>query len=337
MFLNWFFSNINTDSTNRPTTVKETLRVENERRIMRSEPRPAGFLSRLSTIGPGIVVVGSVMGAGELINTPVQAAKFGFALLWAVLLACMIKIFLQLEIARHCLVHNRTTIEALNECPGPKIRGTSWVVLLYLFGYFGTMLTVLGIIGALGGLMNAVLPITSSPQHSAEIWGALIVALAAALLSSGVYRHLEIAVALMVGVFSISALAGLLMLQGTGMRISADELATGLTFSLGKEPRAAGFAVISLIGALGVTSNELFMYPYWILEKGYAHGLGDPASPGWVARAQQQIRILRLDAILSTALATVVTAAFFMLGAAVLHRQATVPKGLDVIDQISSV
>jgi manganese transport protein len=186
-------------------------------------------------------------------------------------------------------------------------------------------------------LMNAVLPITSSMQHSAQIWGAIIVLLAAALLWSGVYRHLEIAVTLMVGVFSISALAGLMMIQGTGMHISAEELATGLTLSLGNEPRAAGFAVIRLIGALGVTSNELFMYPYWILEKGYAHGLGDPSSTGWVSKARQRIRILRLDAILSTALATVVTAAFYMLGAAVLHRRGSVPSGLDVVDQISRV
>ena len=75
--------------------------------------------------GPGIVVAGSVMGSGELINTPIQAAKFGFVLLWVVIVSCLIKYFLQVEIARHCLIHNRTTVEALNICPGPKIRNTS--------------------------------------------------------------------------------------------------------------------------------------------------------------------------------------------------------------------
>jgi hypothetical protein len=37
------------------------------------------------------------------------------------LLSCVIKYFLQVEIARHCLVHNRTTFEALNLIPGPRL------------------------------------------------------------------------------------------------------------------------------------------------------------------------------------------------------------------------
>ena len=86
-----------------------------------------GWLGMFAAVGPGIVVTGSVIGSGELVNTPVQAAAFGFVLLWAVLLSCVIKYFLQVEIARHCLVENRTTFEAINECPGPKLRGTSWI------------------------------------------------------------------------------------------------------------------------------------------------------------------------------------------------------------------
>lgn len=69
----------------------------------------------LAAVGPGIVVTGSVIGSGELINVPVQAATFGFVLLWAVLLSCVIKYFLQVEIARHAMVENRTTFEAINE------------------------------------------------------------------------------------------------------------------------------------------------------------------------------------------------------------------------------
>jgi hypothetical protein len=95
--------------------------------------------------------------------------------------------------------------------------------------------------------------------------------------------------------------------------------------------------VISLLGALGVAANELFMYPYWVLEKGYARELGDPKSPGWTDRARHWIRTIWLDAGLSTLLATLVTAAFFLLGAAVLYRQQIVPAGLEVVDQISQV
>ncbi|HEY3392183.1 MAG TPA: Nramp family divalent metal transporter, partial [Lacipirellulaceae bacterium] len=293
----------------------------------------------LAAIGPGIVVAGSVIGSGELINTPVQAAKFGFVLLWVVLLSCVIKYFLQVEIARHCLVHNRTTVEALNQCPGPKFRRTSWIAFVYMLGYLVTMLTVIGIIGALGGLMHGLLPFSNDIATSTQIWGAFMGVLAIAVLWQGWYRQLEALVMILVGCFSISVFVGVFLIQGTPFRISANELLSGLKLSLDVDKYRAevGYAVISLMGALGVAANELFMYPYWVLEKGYARELGDPTSAGWTERARHWIRTVWLDAGLSTLLATLVTAAFFLLGAAVLNRQETVPEGLEVVDQISRV
>ncbi|MEX2308639.1 MAG: Nramp family divalent metal transporter [Pirellulales bacterium] len=298
---------------------------------------PHRFIRSLSAIGPGIVVAGSVIGSGELINTPVQAAKFGFVLLWVVLLSCVIKYLLQVEIARHCLVHRCTTFQALSKIPGPKVASTSWVVLLYVVGYCAAMLTIVGIIGALGGLMHGIWPLADTAATSTRLWGTFMVLLSIGLLWQGWYRQLEMLVMILVGLFSISVAVGVFLIQGTPFRISAAELLSGLTLSIGEDRKAAAYAVISLMGALGVAANELVMYPYWILEKGYARELGDPASPGWTERARQWIRTIWLDAGLSTALATLVTAAFFLLGAAVLHRGQKVPSGLAVVDQISSV
>lgn len=277
------------------------------------------------------------MGSGELINTPVQAARFGFVLLWAVILSCVIKFFLQVEIARHALVHNRTTFQALNRCPGPKWRGTNWIGLVYMVGYVIVMLPVIGILGALGGLVHSVWPLAESAETSTRLWGALIAVLALVLLWRGLYQHLEKVVMTLVATFSASIAVAVVLIQGTGYRISAEELSAGLTFSLGDDRQAAAFAVISLMGALGVAANELFMYPYWVLERGYARELGDPADENWPRRARRWINTIRLDAGLSTLLATIVTAAFFLLGAAVLFRQGTVPEGLGVVEQIAGV
>jgi manganese transport protein len=301
-----------------------------------SPPR-GGFWAMLASVGPGIVVTGSVIGSGELINTPVQAATFGFLLLWAVLLSCVIKYFLQVEIARHCLVENRTTFEAINECPGPKYRGTSWIGLVYMAGYLITTLPIIGILGALGGLMHDLWPLPMSAEMSVHVWGSLNVLLALALLWGGAYNHLETLVTVLVAGFSISVGVGLFLIQGTEFRISAAEVSSGLTFSLGPEPRLGAFAVLSLMGALGVAANELFMYPYWILEKGYANTLGERTDPLWSTRAGHWINTIRLDAGLATLVATIVTAAFYLLGVAVLFRQHVKPDGLGVVQQISSV
>jgi Mn2+/Fe2+ NRAMP family transporter len=302
-----------------------------------SPPPLRGVTWLMAVVGPGIVVAGSVMGSGELINTPVQAAKFGFVLLWAVLISCVIKYFLQVEIGRHALVHGRTTHEAFNALPGPKWRGTSYLGILYMSGYLVMTLTGPGIIGALAGMMHRELPLGSSVKSSVNCWGVLLVALALGLLWNGAYRNLEYLVALLVGAFSISVAIGVCLIQQTPYQISEEEIWTGLQFSFGDTPRLAGYAVVSLLGALGTTANELFMYPYWILEKGHTECLEAAEDLRQTERVRRCIWGIKVDVGISTALATIMTCAFFLLGCAILHRRGTVPEGLDVVETISQV
>ena len=290
-----------------------------------------------ATVGPSIVVLGSVVGAGELINTPVQAAKFGFVLLWAVLLACVLRIILQVEIGRHCLVHGRTTIQALNACPGPKWRGTSWVGLLYMAIYALLLMPSIGMIGALAGLCHSLWPLAATETTSANIWATLLVVATWAVLSGGVYQHLERIIIALVATFSVTTILALWLLQGTPFAIDFSEILSGLTFSRGPSVDGANYAIVALIGGLGVTANELFMYPYWIQEKGYGADLVDHQGEAWTTVARRWIRSLWFDIGLATVLATVVTVAFFLLGCAVLHRQNVEPTGLNVIRSIGQV
>lgn len=208
---------------------------------------PKGLAGLLQIIGPGIVVAGSVIGSGELINTPVQAAQFGFLLLWAVILSCVIKFFLQVEIGRHCLVHDRTTVKALNTCPGPTFYRTSWIVLAYMAGYTVSLASAIGIIGALAGLMHTVAPLVDNDVRSTSLWAVIVVAFTAVLLRQGLYGHLEKLVALLVGGFCISVIVALVLIQGTEYRIHGSDLLAGLRCSLGDRPRLAAYAVISLM------------------------------------------------------------------------------------------
>ena len=301
-------------------------------------PAPGRPLSILMAIGPGIVVSGSVIGSGELINTPIQATLFGFALLWAVILSCVIKYFLQVEIGRHCLVHNRTTIEALNLCPGPRVRGTSWVGLAYMVCYTVALASVPGMLVAIAGLLHALMPLGSDATVSTDAWAVIVCVSTFVLLWHGLYSELEKLVALLVVGFSLSVVVALFLLQGTSYRVTGEEVESGLRFSLGPHnPRQAAFAVISLLGALGTTASELFMYPYWILEKGYGRFVGRQDGPGWVDRARGWVRVLQVDAGACTLVATVITAAYFLMGAAILHRGHLVPSGSAVVHQLSAV
>ena len=146
----------------------------------------------------------------------------------------------------------------------------------------------------------------------------------------------KIIITLVLG-FSVTVLLGLVMLQGTDFAIKSSDISEGMTFSLGDDTRAAAYAVIALMGGLGVSGIELLVYPYWIREKGYAEFLGDPNSPGWSDRARGWIRIIKIDAAAATILATVITAAFFLLGCAILHRQGIEPEGIGVVDKMSAI
>ena len=292
----------------------------------------------LLAVGPGIVLAAGVIGSGELINTPLQAARFGFVLLWAVLLSCVIKYFLQVEVGRYCLVHNQTVFEALSPFPGPRLRKTSWLVWVFMGGWLLAQVGSSGLVGAMAGLLHGIQPLSSDAIGSVQIWGVAVAVGVQLLLWRGLYGRLE---KIMIGLallLSLSAVVGLVMLQGTPFRVSGADLRSGLGFSLGEtDVRLAAFAVISLIGALGVSGSELVVYPYWVLEKGYGRRLGPRDSEGWLERARGWIGILKLDAGVATLLATVVTAGYFILGAAILFPLGKTPAGIGVVDQISSI
>ena len=105
-----------------------------EKHDIREAPKGLGGLLR--NIGPGIVVSGSVVGSGELLVTTTMGAKVGFVFLWGVIVACLVKFFIQLELGRQCVLHNNTTIQALDRVPGLRVRNTSWVAWLCVLGYF---------------------------------------------------------------------------------------------------------------------------------------------------------------------------------------------------------
>ena len=289
----------------------------------------------LLTLGPGIVITGGVIGSGELIITPLQAAKFGFVLLWAVIISCLIKYFLQVEVGRHCIVHKRTIFESLNACIGPKFRGTSWLVLLFMLAWTPAQIGAVGMVGALAGLLHGLLPLNE--DWSTPIWAMIVVCVIQAVLWKGLYRHLERAIVTLVVGFSLSVFIALAMLQGTDYALHADDILSGLTFSLGDAPQLAAFAVISLMGALGVAATELFVYSYWVLEKGYANNVGPSDSEGWQQRARGWIRTLKIDAGLATLLTTTVTVSYFLLGCAILFRQGKMPEGMGVVEQMALI
>lgn len=93
---------------------------------------PSGKLATLKHLGPGMILVGSVVGSGELIMTTKLGAVAGFTLLWLVLLSCLIKVVVQGELVRHTISSGKTFLTVFNSLPGPRGRRPVWLNLEWM-------------------------------------------------------------------------------------------------------------------------------------------------------------------------------------------------------------
>ena len=291
---------------------------------------PCGLGGLLRNIGHGVVVSGSVVGSGELLVTTRMGAEVGFVFLWGVIVASVVKFFIQMELGRQCILHNTTTIQILDRVGGLRLRNTSWAAWLCSIGYFAVMPALIGILGAVAGLM-----ITIFPAVSYEVWAVVAFVVLSLLLYRGLYQDLEKMVTGLVATFSLIVIGSVLVLQGTDYSISGSELASGFGFEM---PAGGAFVALAVMGSVGATAVELFMYPYWVREKGYPDFVGPQQDTAeWQRRYRGWMRVLTTDALVCTGIAVVITAAYYLLGASILKELNVLPQGMKVVEDVSLI
>ncbi|MCR9245423.1 MAG: Nramp family divalent metal transporter [bacterium] len=282
---------------------------------------PTTFLGRLRRIGPGIIISGAIVGSGELIVTTKLGAEAGFALLWLILFSCVIKVFLQIELGRYVVSSGHTVLEAFDRVPGPALRigegRLNWLNVLWFVMTVCAALQIGGILLSLA--LVFAMPTLGLGNVPGWVWALPFVIATIALLASGRYRLVEGTTTTLVCLFTLSTLIAAMLVQTTSAAITGEDLVAGLTPAIPPDGVVTAFAVL---GITGVGANELVFYPYWCLDKGYARHVG-PAdgSPAWLSRARGWVRVMQLDAWMACLLYTVGTVAFYLLGAAVLHRR----------------
>ncbi len=120
---------------------------------------PTTKLGILKQLGPGLIIAGSIVGSGELIATTAVGAEAGFTLMWLIILGCMIKVFAQVEFGRYTLIHGRTTLDGLNEVPGPRFR-VNWILWYWLVMFLVSLAQLGGIVGGVGQAVTISAPLT---------------------------------------------------------------------------------------------------------------------------------------------------------------------------------
>jgi manganese transport protein len=276
-----------------------------------------------------MILAASIVGSGELIATTTLGAEVGFVALWVIVLSCIIKPIIQAEMGRYTIASGETALEALNCVPGPRLV-VNWVVWAWAIMVLITLLQIGAMFGGVAQVLNLVVP-----SVSLKTWVLIILALTLVLLLSGGYERVERLSLIKVGLFTMLTLLAALLLLRMPQYFTWEHLREGFQFKMEGKGLSTAIAVF---GITGVGASELFMYPYWCVEKGYARFAGKREdTPEWLERARGWVRVMHVDILASMVIYTIATIAFYVLGAGVLHGMGIVPSSKDMIPVLSRI
>jgi manganese transport protein len=293
-------------------------------------PPPRSIFSQLKFLGPGFILSASIVGSGELIATTVLGAKAGFITFWVILVSCLIKVAIQLEFGKNAIVSSKSLMGDFNGFDGLRVKKTHWMV------WATFLLTVFKIL-QLGGMLGASAIVLSLlfPQLPVSLSAVVLAATLPYFFVKNYYSIIEKAATGMVVAFTLFTLISFVAVFFTPFTFGWSQVLEGLTFQL---PSDLVFVAIGAFGITGVASDEIIAYTYWCREKGYARYVGEyDSSPEWHARAEGWIKVMHLDAYVAMAIYTLVTAAFYLLGAAILHGTEQIPEGMALITTLATI
>lgn len=236
-------------------------------------------------IGPGLVVAATGVGAGDLVATLIAGSRFGYALLWAAILGCVVKIALSEGSARYHLATGSTILAGWRSLG----RWTGW--------YFGIYVILWGFIYGATAMSATALPLTAL-FPVLPLWGWAVLSGLAGLIFVWFNRYaaFELVMKLLVGVMFV-IMVGLAILVAPGL----PDLLSGLAFVL---PEGALFYTMGLIGGVGGTVTTA-SYGYWVQVKGWR-------GPGWLP-------LMRLDNAIAYIVTGIFVIAMMIVGAELLH------------------
>ena len=240
---------------------------------------------RWTLIGPGLVVAATGVGAADLVATLIAGSKFGYGLLWCVVVGCVMKIVLVEGAGRYSLASGRTIYQGWSSLGS----WTTW--------YFAPYIVIWGFVYGAAALAGTGLPLRSLfPVLSVTTWGILSGLVGLALVWWGRYALFEKICAALVGLMFVTMVgAALLALP------NVPELVTGLVPIV---PDGGLVNVLSLAGGVGGTIT-LAAYGYWIREKGWTR--------------PEHMRLMRIDNTVAYVVTGIFVLATLVVGAELLY------------------
>jgi Mn2+/Fe2+ NRAMP family transporter len=277
---------------------------------------PVNWKQKIKWLGPGITwMAAGAGGAGELLFPPRVGSLYGYAFLWALLLAILLKWFVNREIGRYAVCTGRSLLSGYQTLPGPR-NWAIWVIVVPQ-----VVVAIASIAGIAGSAATAFVLLFPG---SVKVWTGFTVFTGAALLTLGSYKVMEkvaMVFAILLGVIGIVTAISVFpepdkLIQGLRPQLPANtnyiEIIPWLSFVLA--------------GAAGMT-----WYSYWIPAKGYGAAGQKDLSTVWkdennIQKLKGWLREMTLDNSLGVIGGLLIVLAFLILGAELLGPQNLVPE-----------
>lgn len=213
-------------------------------------------------VGPGAVLVGLSVGAGELIIWPRVTAQYGAAVVWAAFLGVFIQLWLNFEIGRYTLATGEGIYTAYTRIWRPF----AWVFLALNFvGWI-----VPGWARACGGAVK-VLVVGPDGFGGPTFWTAVTFAVVAFVLygPKAVYRSVEAVTSTLVAIITIGLIA-------LGFEVSTwetwSQLGRGVLNFPHKPEGLPAYELFSSIVFAGAGGTSNLFYSFYIRDKGWGMG-----------------------------------------------------------------
>ncbi|MFI1310593.1 Nramp family divalent metal transporter [Streptomyces albidoflavus] len=269
---------------------------------------PGPRTSSWKYIGPGIVVAATGVGAGDLVATLIAGSKFGYTLLWAAVIGCLVKISLAEATGRWHLATGRTIFEGWRSLG----RWTTW--------YFAVYIVVWGFVYGATAMSSSALPIVAlfPDGPGLKVWAAITGILGLVFVWFNRYAVFEKVMTVMIGVMFV-----VVVYVAVRVGPSLPKTFAGLVPAL---PDGSLLYTLGIVGGVGGTIT-MAAYGYWVNAKGWT-------TPAWM-------KVMRLDNRVAYVTTGIFVVAMLIIGAELLHSTNTVltsgDKGLvdlgDVLEQ----
>ena len=245
----------------------------------------------LKNTGPGALIAAAFIGPGTVTLCTLAGVKFGFHLLWAMLLSILATIVLQEMAARLGVISKKGLSEVIKaEIQNPIINKVLVVLILSAIVIGNASYEAGNISGGILGLETIVGEIRMTiAGHSLNILSFIIGLIAFVLLFVGNYKFLERVLVVLVLIMSISFLITALITKPDILEILKGAL-------LPSVPEGSLLTIIGLIGTTVVPYN-LFLHASLVKEK-------------W--KGKEDLKIVRKDTFISIILGGLVSMAIMI-------------------------